>query len=860
MPLINTSVPNLIQGVSQQPDALKFDGQCKEQENAFSSVADGLRKRPNTNLVKWVDEELGDNPFIHSINRSETEKYLLIITGTKIKVFNVDGTEATIGGATGGVDTSSFSYLDPSNPKSDLKALTVGDTTWIVNTTTTTQMDTAASTAQSADQALIFIKRADYNREYSVTATGVTKTAITDDDADASNNTGLTDLKPDTGIIASGLAAAFDGEGNFSATSSGATIKLTRTGGDALTLSTKDPFGDGGIGVVFKEVSSITDLPVIAPDGFRVKVKGDPELNEDDYYVKFETNEGLTSGNMGRGSWVEDIGYGVTTTIKNTTMPYKLVSTAANTFTLSASTWTARAAGDTTSNPNPSFIGQKLSNLFFYKNRLGVLSEDKVVMSEAGEYFNFFRTTVTTLLDSAPIDIAVASTNVTNLESTVGFQENLVLFSNKGQFVLRGGDLLTSETVSITPITNFDQTTGIDPVPLGSFAYFPFTRGNFSGMREFAVSSTGDTYNAEEITSHVPSYIPKNIIDITGSSNEEVIAVLSSEQTDTLYIYKYYWSGREKVLSSWSKFNFTGCEIKGIEFIDSTLYLVVDRNFTSYGSANPEGSDDEYYSGPASTVVAAGGGKDFMILSMVFTAGLPQQEDLADGTNLGFVTHLDYRVERKIPAGQTKLFNTSVDSPALQKLDYYPLESNEFPDGIEETDTGRLTVIDRATGVKIPFTRTVKTGTDGVKYLDDPNELICTSSTTDRDVFVGVTYDTTYTFSEQLFKTTAGKNKTPTKYTRSKIKNGTIFYNDSVYFQVKVTPEYRDTFTNEFNTQLVSISSADRVELDSGSYTFPVFTKPEDTTITIQNNSPYPSTFQNAEFESFVHSRSNRYA
>ncbi len=44
MPLINTSLPNLIQGVSQQPDAVRYDGQCEEQENALSSVVDGLQK------------------------------------------------------------------------------------------------------------------------------------------------------------------------------------------------------------------------------------------------------------------------------------------------------------------------------------------------------------------------------------------------------------------------------------------------------------------------------------------------------------------------------------------------------------------------------------------------------------------------------------------------------------------------------------------------------------------------------------------------------------------------------------------------------------------------------------------------
>ena len=54
MALINTSLPNLIQGVSQQPDTLRFDGQCDEQINALSSVTDGLKKRPNSMFIKQL--------------------------------------------------------------------------------------------------------------------------------------------------------------------------------------------------------------------------------------------------------------------------------------------------------------------------------------------------------------------------------------------------------------------------------------------------------------------------------------------------------------------------------------------------------------------------------------------------------------------------------------------------------------------------------------------------------------------------------------------------------------------------------------------------------------------------------------
>ncbi len=853
MPLINTSVPNLIQGVSQQPDTLKYDGQCKEQINAYSSVSDGLKKRPNANLVKYDATEVGENAFVHTINRSESEKYLMVITPSTLTVHNLltDGVIKYNDGNTAPIALSSTApYLATSNPRENLKAITVGDNTWIVNKTVTTQMSQVASNISddvNENEALVFVKQAGYDKTYEVSVLdgGTNHIATATTISTAGDSAGVL---IDSAVIAADLAGDFGG--SITATVEGSTIKLVKSTTAAFNIKTKDGFADKGLGVVYKEVADITDLPVVAPHGFRVKVRGDAELDEDNYYLNFRTNEGLNNGEMGRGGWVEDVGFRVPRAFDATTMPYRLVSQSLNNFFLGHIGWSGRQAGDLTSNPNPSFIGSTISNLFFYKNRLGFLSNDKVVMSEAGQYFNLFRTTVTNLLDSAPIDIGVATTNVTNLESAIAFQENLILFSNRGQFVLKGGDLLTPSTVAVNPITNYDQTEGVNPISLGSYIYFPFTRGNYSGLREFAVSATGDTYTAEEVTNHIPSYIPKNVIDVAGSSTEDVIAVLSSETKDTLYIYKYFWSGNQKILSAWSKFTLQGCEIRGIDFIDSTLYITTDRYFgTNYSPTYIYGTTDINGITPAL-------GKDFMILSMTFTSGLPDEENLSDGSNLGFMTHLDFRVTKKIRANQTQL--TAVDDATDTHLDYFPLESTDF-NGDSFNPTGaRLKVIDRATGVSIPFTRS-KVTFNGVDYITNSNQLVFEQQAADRDVFVGVEYDMQYTFSEQIFKVASGKGKSATGYTKNKIKNGNVFFDDSAFFQVKVTPERRSTYTNEFTTQVVDDSDVDSISLDSGIFSFPVFTKPENTTITIENGTPYPSTLQGAEFESFVHSRSNRY-
>ena len=169
MPLINTSLPNLIQGVSQQPDALRYDGQCEEQENALSSVVDGLTKRPNTrHVARLLEEAISADSFVHFINRDDNEKYVVIHDGTKLRVFNLkDGAEATINGSLGGLSISG-SYLNTvASPTKSIKGLSVGDSTFLVNTETTVQ-ESSSLTPSQKEEALVTVRQGDYSKNYSI--------------------------------------------------------------------------------------------------------------------------------------------------------------------------------------------------------------------------------------------------------------------------------------------------------------------------------------------------------------------------------------------------------------------------------------------------------------------------------------------------------------------------------------------------------------------------------------------------------------------------------------------------------------------------------------------------------------------
>ena len=54
MALVSKTIPNLVQGVSQQPEVLRLSSQFTSQLNGFSSVVEGLKKRPNTKHIKKI--------------------------------------------------------------------------------------------------------------------------------------------------------------------------------------------------------------------------------------------------------------------------------------------------------------------------------------------------------------------------------------------------------------------------------------------------------------------------------------------------------------------------------------------------------------------------------------------------------------------------------------------------------------------------------------------------------------------------------------------------------------------------------------------------------------------------------------
>ena len=518
MALVSNSIPNLLNGVSQQPAPLRQMTQGETQTNALSSVIDGLIKRPPTKHVAEILSTSTSDAAVHVVRINDDESHIIIArkepTNTNannvvLYIVKDDGTSTTL--AT--LSPTEQSYLECANPAKDLKFLTIqddtpsiaaiqyfGTKTLILNTTKTVAMDAALTSAPVSLSSTVYNDFSDLPDGY---ATGTT----------------------------------------------------------------------GGTG--------------IATVGQIFEIAGSQSNNFDSYYVVCTgIGEGTTTyEETKRPNSLSDFTVNMQNSIDRETMPLELkgnvvVGNSNNAgqvnYFVGHATLGDRTVGDELSAPEPSFVGRPITNMFFYKNRLGFLSGENIIMSAAGDYFRFFPKTATTVLDDGPIDITVSAAKSSSLKQAVAFNNSLTIFSSNTQFKIENIGNLTPKTISIVPSTEFENDGSTAPVGAGNFLYFVSKKGNFSSVNEYYIEEDSILTDSLDVTAHVPKYLPKNIFKLATSSNENILIALSTETPNKLYVYKWFSDENQKLQSSWSTWELTsGATILDISIVESEAYLVV---------------------------------------------------------------------------------------------------------------------------------------------------------------------------------------------------------------------------------------------------------------------------------------------
>ena len=196
MALVSKSIPNLINGISQQPPEIRLPSQAEVQENGLASVAKGLEKRPGSEVVQKLNFTPTGSYLIHSIRSDENESYTIILgkSGTTkfLKIFDSAGNEMPVQGSNN-AQTPTFATLADSHLSyfsevtdfaTEVKATTVTDTTFFVSNNKvvtragadnkTSRQDSGSylssrgsdGLASSSYEALVYVKQGGFNSKY----------------------------------------------------------------------------------------------------------------------------------------------------------------------------------------------------------------------------------------------------------------------------------------------------------------------------------------------------------------------------------------------------------------------------------------------------------------------------------------------------------------------------------------------------------------------------------------------------------------------------------------------------------------------------------------------------------------------
>ncbi len=793
MSLISSSIPNFVNGVSQQPYTLRLVSQGEVQENGLSTVSQGLKKRPPTQHLKKIQNTPLGNCFIHTINRDLTERYVAVITNGDLKVYDIAGNEQTVNFPNG------KGYLSAPTPAEQFAAVTVADYTFLVNKNTTVATSGATTPARPFE-ALVNVKSGNYGKTYQVIINGTLAASYTTPDGSNAAHTANISTDFIAAQLYNGLVASGYNSGSWATSTSGSCVYILNNNAD-FAIQTVDGFNSAGMVAIKKRLQKFSDLPANpGVNGFVVEITGTGSGEAatapfDSYYVKFTTaNSGASVG-----TWTECPAPGILSALGANTMPHVLVREANGTFTFKQATWKDRLVGDNDSNPFPSFLGRSISDVFFYRNRLGFLSDEAVIFSEAGSYFNFMRTTVTQLVDSDPIDVNASHTKVSILKHAVPFNKQLLLFSEQTQFVIDQNELLTPKTVGIKVATEFPCNVRAKPVGIGKNIYFATDKGAWSSFREYFADLNNLTNDAVDITAHIPEYIPSSVFKIATAANEDMMVALSTGSPNTLFVYRFFFNGNDKLQSSWSKWTF-GSEstILNADFIGSDLYLVINR---------PDGVYLE------KCTVSLG--------------------DI--GPNEPYLVHLD-RKAQLVSANAT--FSGGFTVLSQSAIGYTPSTGN-YQIVIKSHPTLKVgevyNVIWDGTDAKVQGNITGGTYSFGRKYTFN--------------------YELTTIALRQNMPTGGQKSDTEGRLQLRKI---SFNYDDAGLFNVKVTPQGRQTYTYTYSGKVLGQSSStiNSYSISSGRFQVPIISQNVGTKIVLENDSPLPSSFLSADWEGFFIKRS----
>ena len=585
MAAVTQSIPNFLGGVSSQPDEKKTPGQVRNIINGYPDPTFGLTKRNGTQFLQTLDTGNSlDGAAWFFINRSAAESYFgCVTTGGDMRIWNaITRTEASVS-YTG----SAKNYLQSGLGHGDYEFTTIQDLTYVINKTKVVKEQSTGG-YQLGRYGTIILKEIAGSQDYTVYINGSAFTYTSPEPPDALQGEAAINAT----TVLTGIKGAIGSAGGVTCTQLADSLELYSN--TPFTLDVKGGISGRALESYQDDIGNAGRLARNSINNRLIKVTN--ALDERSaYFVEFVADQ--SSGTQGgSGYYQETRGWdtaenGSTTRTSRgldaSTMPHQLVNTATNVFKFELVDYEDRLVGNELSNSPPSFVGSTINEGFLHSNRLGFLSNENVIMSQNGEFNNFYYVTAQTVIDSDPIDLNCSSIRPAQLFSVIPQATGLILFSKFEQFRLFSDDAALTATDSIIrSISNYEADDGIEPVDVGTSIVFVSKTPNFT--RTMAMS-TRNNPNGEPVIVDIgkvaSEFVPSTIDTMVASPQNSFVA-MSSQDTKDVFFYRFFNTGEKDIMQAWFKWNLPG-EVQTLAIAQDMMFFVVkcDNQYVLLGTS-----------------------------------------------------------------------------------------------------------------------------------------------------------------------------------------------------------------------------------------------------------------------------------
>lgn len=565
------SYASLLRGVSQQAPEVRQPGQHAEQINLLSDPVRGLTRRRGTvkQATSLLPTATGDlATFMASaqgyrVHEHVTEgvEYVIMmrealgdptyVTGSAAHSPAVVCFNRTTGEFVPLADGSEDIAVDTEIGRKGISALTsIGRILTFAVSGVAAAVDTSPVWGVGGSNRLVaWIRGGAYDRTYAVRLASGTVVSYT---TPAAGGTGAAAAISPQNIAAS-LAAAVPA--GLSATVVGSHILFSGAlEGDAT-------FTDGGDGSLIRGVYNVLDsvdkLPLLTASGHIVKIQTGPESS---FYVRATTK----GGTLSEARWLEVAGTVQGANVNNFFVgavdPLGKLNLASKPGLLGwyNPEFIESGAGDADSNPAPAFLrGVPITHMAVFQDRLVVVAGAAVAVSAAGDYFRFFRSTVTTVPLNDPFEMIAQGGEDDTIRHSVNYSRNLVLFGDRRQYVVSGQQSLTPTSANMAIMTTYAEAAQVSPIAAGGQIYYARNREGNVGIHQIQPGAFVDSAESFPASAQISTYIPApvNQIEVVPGAPSQLL-VRSRSAINEVFVFSYLDQPDGRKQDAWSRWVF----------------------------------------------------------------------------------------------------------------------------------------------------------------------------------------------------------------------------------------------------------------------------------------------------------------